>query len=167
MSKNPSPAAELFAMKTPSKSNPAAAGKADSSTDVESARGAWNWELEKQFSRILAYASGGDFELRGVRVGFEQLRGRIDVLIHSVEQALERRDTAVKVLPVLSKADATKYVGYGDEKQFQRWCARWRVGQCARGRYRTRDLDLALEREGGLRHTPASLRRVRRAVTGR
>ena len=35
---------------------------------------------------------------------------------------------------------------------------RWKVLQCARSRYSRKDLDLALQREAGYAHTPATLR---------
>lgn len=59
---------------------------------------------------------------------------------------------------VLTRGEAKIYVKRPSEGAFVAWCKRWKIRPASHGRYARADLDLALEREGGLKHTPATLR---------
>lgn len=70
----------------------------------------------------------------------------------------------VTVLPatphILTRAEAMAYVKVRSQGAFCAWCHRWRVRPQSRGRYSKVVLDLALSREAGIRHTPASFKRA-------
>lgn len=86
--------------------------------------------------------------------------------IHFTQAGLVSQRTVPTQL-VLTRSEAKIYVKRLSEGAFSAWCARWKVKPGARGRWSRAALDLALEREGGLRHTPATLRRHQDAQKGR
>lgn len=60
---------------------------------------------------------------------------------------------------VLTRGEAKTFVRRPSEGAFVAWCKRWRVKPGSRGRWSRAALELALERESGIAHTPATLRR--------
>lgn len=65
---------------------------------------------------------------------------------------------------MLTLAEATAYVKRPSAWAFYKWARQWRVKSKTRGRYSRAALDLALERESGLTHTPATLQRHQRVL---
>lgn len=61
--------------------------------------------------------------------------------------------------PILTRAEARKYVRRTSDAAFSAWCARWQVRAECRGRWSRARLDLALAREAGTAHVPANLRK--------
>lgn len=60
---------------------------------------------------------------------------------------------------VLTTAEARHYVKCETYSSFHAWCQRWKVTSIRRGRWSRPSIDLAIEREIGIRNTPATLKR--------
>lgn len=128
-----------------------------------------DWESQKLLNRAIAYSHAAAEEVRTLNGKFASIEHHLACVAALVGEAVSRLDNTrpVHIPPVLPTDRACDYVGYGsDLAGFRRWCARWQITQCARGRYRTKDIDLAYEREGGLRHIPAKLRNAWRQRRG-
>lgn len=66
------------------------------------------------------------------------------------DEAIARRVAELVVAyhrPVLTRAEARAFAKHRSDTAFDRWCSRWRVGPCSRGRYARGQLERALERE--------------------
>lgn len=133
------------------------------SDELPSAPSRLDWEAQKLLNRAIAYSHEAAEEAKSINRKFAAIEHHLASVSALVREAVTRLDDTrpQHIPPVMPTARACEYVGYGtDLAAFRRWCSRWQVTQCSRGRYRTKDIDLAYEREGGLRHTPASLRSV-------
>lgn len=95
--------------------------------------------------------------------------GTVDLSAESIEAIAQRVAELMRApaptLQVLTRGEAKVYVKRPSEGAFVAWCRRWKIRPASHGRYARRELDLALEREGGIKHTPATLRAHQRACT--
>jgi hypothetical protein len=86
----------------------------------------------------------------------------VDLSSESVESIAQRVAELLRAPAptpqVLTRGEAKAYVKRPSEGAFVAWCKRWKIRPASHGRYARAALDLALEREGGLVHTPATLR---------
>lgn len=85
----------------------------------------------------------------------------VDAIHFTVAGLVSQRHAATSL--VLTRGEAKVYVKRPSEGAFVAWCRRWKISPASRGRYARAALDLALEREGGIAHTPATLRAHQRA----
>lgn len=82
------------------------------------------------------------------------------MIVAEVRLAMREQSQASAPTPeVLTLAEAVAYTKRPSAWAFYQWARRWRVKSKTRGRYSRQDLDRALERESGLTHMPATLRR--------
>jgi len=65
---------------------------------------------------------------------------------------------------VLTLEEAVAFTKRPSAWAFYKWARQWRVKSKTRGRYSRKDLVRALERESGLTHTPASLKRHQHGI---
>lgn len=65
---------------------------------------------------------------------------------------------------ILTLAEAKIYTRRPSKTAFFEWCQRWKVKPHSRGRYGRAQLDLALQRESGAAHLPATLRKHQGAL---
>lgn len=80
----------------------------------------------------------------------EEFRSIVKV---AVREALDEREGRMPTDAILSRAEAKAYVKKNSEAAFHKWCEQWGAKPRQRGRYSRCKLDLALEREAGLRRT--------------
>lgn len=82
-----------------------------------------------------------------------------EATIERIAQRTAELVRGVSVAPILTRAEAMKYVRRSSDAAFSEWCAKWHVRAEGRGRWSKARLDLALAREAGTAHMPANLRR--------
>lgn len=69
------------------------------------------------------------------------------------------RDVQIAPASVMTRKEAMAYVRRTSTQAFHDWAARWYGPRGAKNRYSKSRLDLALAREAGTAHTPASFRK--------
>jgi hypothetical protein len=83
-----------------------------------------------------------------------------EAIIERIAQRTAELVRGVTVAPILTRAEAMKYVRRSSHAAFSEWCSKWHVRAEGRGRWSKARLDLALAREAGTAHVPANLRRA-------
>lgn len=83
----------------------------------------------------------------------------IQLVRDAVRDAMRDMAQPTPAKSILTRAEAMIYVGRKSHAAFSAWCARWQVRAECRGRWSRTRLDLALAREAGAAHIPASLRK--------
>jgi hypothetical protein len=83
-----------------------------------------------------------------------------EAIIERIAQRTAELVRGVTVAPILTRAEAMKYVRRSSHAAFSEWCSKWHVRAEGRGRWSKARLDLALAREAGTAHVPANLRKT-------
>lgn len=71
----------------------------------------------------------------------------VEVVPYSPELVRDWLSKLTPQRPVLNSDEAARFVGCKNERAFRRWRKRWQVRPCGHGRYSTRALTAAMERE--------------------
>jgi hypothetical protein len=94
--------------------------------------------------------------------------GMVRPAVEEIAQRVVELMRAAPAIPstgsMLTLAEAIAYTKRPSAWAFYKWARLWRVKSKTRGRYSRQDLDRALERESGLTHTPATLRRHQETI---
>ena len=65
---------------------------------------------------------------------------------------------------ILTTEEAVRFSKLGSDSALYRWSDKWGVRPVAHGRWSRAQIELAMEREAGLTHTPASLKKRQAAL---